>query len=319
MISSQWRHLIKGFNEVAVVPEQEWNDNTVANIPRLHKSNSIWNLQGLFIPPNDKAVVIVGASPRLKQDVEKLKECNDEFRIFCVNSALKYLLKHDIKPHYVVAMDSDDADIYDHLDVDSKDLTLIAGSSLSPRVLDHWKGAIWYLPYYGCKKELRPKVRGRLGKSIPIGGNCVNTIAVASVIVLKARILILVGTECCYEKNYYVSKDIVRNNAEPIEFNTYDVDGNPRTTTMALHTYKLWLEKFAHKAHPVVKIIDTSFGIMGKRDEKSAIYVYELSEIIRKVKEASEKKKEIIRNAKAHLLNTNVYPEQERGMSSGAC
>lgn len=318
MIKAQWKTLMRGFNESCILPTKEWNHNTKVNLKRFHASNSIWKLCGSFLPPADKTAVVVGTSPCLNRDAEKLKECDDDFRIFCVNSSLKFLLKKGINPHFVVVLDSDEGDIYKHLDVDSKNLTLIASNIVSPKVLANWKGKIWYLPYYGMKKSLHQKVRNRLGKGIPVGGNAFGTTVSMVVQLFGSRIVILVGSECCYDKLYYPSKDIAReNNAIPTEFFIKDINGKERVTTTALHTYKLWIERFAKETAPYIKIIDTSEGILGKRDEDSKIYIYELSEIIGKVKEAAKKKKEII-NANPALFNALLYPQRSRGqMPSG--
>lgn len=317
MLRGQWRQAIEAFNNNCRVPTDEWDINTEANLKRLHRANSVWNMYGCYLNPNDKAVVVVGASPCLKRDVNILKRCTRrDFSIFCVNSSLKYILEHGVKPDYVVALDSDDHDIYAHLDVDSKNLKLISSNVLSPRVLDNWKGEIIFFPYYGMKKELRPKVRNRLGRTIPVGGNTFNTTVSMAVNVFGARIIILVASEVCYAKNYYVDKNIERNNAKVTEFYVNDVDGNRRVTTTALYTYKLWLEMLAKHMHPRIKIIDTSFGILGKRDEKSFIYLYPLAEIIGKVKEAAEKKRRT--NANPVLLNAALHQQNTgREMSGG--
>jgi hypothetical protein len=241
--------------------------------------------------------------------VNALKKCTrKDFAIFCVNSSLKYLLNNGVKPDFVVALDSDDHDIYEHLDVDSKDLTLIASNTLSPRVLDNWKGKLWFFPYLGMKKELRPKVARKLGRSLPVGGNTLNTTVSMAVNIFGARIIILVASECCYEKHYYVDHKIARNNNAVTEFYVNDVDGNRRVTTTALFTYKIWIEEMAKHIHPHIKMIDTSFGILGKRDENSKIYIYKLSEIISKVKEAAEKKRRV--NADPVLLNAALCSQR---------
>ena len=269
-----------------------------------------------YLNPNDKTVIVVGASPCLERDVKALKKATRrDFSIFCVNSALKYLLDHGVRPDYVVALDSDDHDIYAHLDVDSRNLKLIASNVLSPRVLDNWKGEIIFFPYFGMKKELRRPVRNRLGKTVPVGGNTFNTTVSMAINVFGARIVILVASECCYAKDYYVDKKIVRNNAKVTEFYVTDVDGNKRVTTTALHTYKLWLEMLAKHMAPNIKVIDTSFGILGKRDEHSFIYLYPLPEIIAKVKEAAEKKRRI--NADPVLLNAALRQQNAGREVSG--
>jgi len=309
MIRAQWENSIKAFNDHSIVPEGEWEQNTAENIKRLHRSNSIWTMEGDFNPPNDRAVIVVGASPCLKRDVEKLKDCDKEdFCVVAVNSALKFMLDSGVTPEYVVALDSDHKDIEKHLDVDSKDLTLIASNVVSPRVLDSWKGKILYFPYFAVSEKYKKRLRNRLGKMIPVGGNALATMVSTAIQVWNARIIILAASECCYDKHYYPSKDIARNNAEAAEFYVTDINGKQRVTTTALHTYKLWLERLAIHVTPNVKIIDSSQGILGVG--KSYIYTYELSKIIKIVKDAIEKKKEIIKNVEGHLSDASLYQQR---------
>ena len=319
MLKQQWQGAIETFNTTMCVPTDEWDANTEANLKRLNKENSIWTLERAFVNPNDKATVVVGASPCLERDVDALKKCTrKDFAIFCVNSSLKYLLEHGVKPDFVVALDSDDHDIYEHLNVDSKNLTLIASNVLSPRVLDDLKGKIYYFPYLVMKKQLRPKVTRRLGPSIPVGGNTLNTTVAMAINIFGTRIVVLVASECCYSKHYYVDKKIARNNNPPTEFYTIDVDGKKRVTTTALFTYKIWIEMMAKHIHPHIKIIDTSFGLLGKRDENSKIYIYPLSEIIGKVKTAANKKRRV--NADPVLLDAALRSQGAgQHLSSPSC
>jgi len=84
------------------------NRNTTENLPLFKKGNSIWNLEFKYYKRRWEGNVLVGSSPCLAKDVEKLKELDDNFIIVCANSALKFLLKSGINPHYVICVDSDD-------------------------------------------------------------------------------------------------------------------------------------------------------------------------------------------------------------------
>jgi hypothetical protein len=173
----QWKSQIKGFNDGFddVKPQKEWDDNTKANLPKFNKKNSIWNLKGLYSGENgneDKAIVIVGASPCLKRDVKKLKQCDDNFIIVSVNSALRYLLDHGITPDYVVCLDSDYKDIYQHLDCDSENLTLLTANTINPKVLANWKGKVWFSAYMGVDKKYKRRLRYHLGESVPFVNIC---------------------------------------------------------------------------------------------------------------------------------------------------
>ena len=318
MLRGQFTEYVEGYNTHGKFPTKEWEKNTETNINKITKASSIWNLEGMYLPPNDKAIVLVGASPCLERDADKLKECNDFFRIFCVNSALKYLLERGIKPDFVVALDSDTPDISDHLDVDSKDLTLITTNIISPKVLDNWKGKIWFMPYYSLKdKKLKKRLRNKLGKIVPPGGNAFNTTLSFVAQIFGARIFILVASECCYDKKYYASNKIKRSNSQPVEWYIEDLNGKRRVTTNALHIYKLWLEMAAIHTQNWLKIIDTSQGILGV-DKGSRIYTYELAEVIQMIKDHTAKKREVIQYAQNIMRDAALYtPQSYRRVPSG--
>lgn len=289
----QWKRQIKFFNDgfQDIKPQQEWDDNTEANLSKLNKANSIWNLKGICSGNKEKAVVIVGASPCLKRDVEKLKQCNENFVIVSVNSALKYLLDHRIKPDYVICLDSDYKDIYQHLDCDSKDLTLIASNTINPKVLDNWKGKVWFTPYMGVNKKYRRRLRYRLGSSIQCGGNSSTYAFVIASLVWNARIVIFVANEFCFpKKNYYCSDKIAKQEKMPVVYPAQTVNGKWRYTMTSLYTYAVWMEKTCEQFKPVFGAcyIDTSFGLLGKNT--TSIQIIELTEAIKKVDGAFETK-----------------------------
>src|SRR3989304_1917101 len=103
----QWRTQIRSFNKEFAkhkIIRKEWNVNTIANMDRFNKTNSIWNLEWNYYGAKEKAMVLVGSSPCLKDDVHKLKELDEHFCIVCANSALRFLLRNGVKPHYCIAL-----------------------------------------------------------------------------------------------------------------------------------------------------------------------------------------------------------------------
>lgn len=284
----QWMHNIKTFNasfSKHSVIHKQWNVNTIANIPRFHRSNSIWRLEGQY-RDQEKAVVLVGASPRLSQDIRKLKDLDDDFRIICANSSLKYLLRNGIKPDYVICLDSDHQDIPQHLDIDRDDITLLASTVVLPSVLDNWKGPIYYIPYYSIDNELKSKVRNRLGKSVASGGNSMTSAFIIATLIFGSWTVIYVGNELCFDnkKEYYADKTTAKSETLMTRYNILDVNGNERCTTAAHYNYAMWTEKMSADLSPPGFFIDTSFGILGRGD--SVIHVMELSRAIAVVKGA---------------------------------
>ena len=286
----QWKHNIRSFNKAAFgenpVIREQWKNNTIENMHRFSKKNSIWNLEWKYYKEKEKAMVLVGSSPCLRKDVDKLKELDDNFCIVCANSSLKFLLKHGIKPHYCIAIDSDHIDIAQHLDCDNKDIILLASTVLSPKALDLWKGSIYFMPYYSIPNELKPKMRSKLGKVIPSGGNSITQAFWIVSVVFGSHTVIFVGTEYCFNdvKNYYADKKTAKQESMATICPATDVLGRERWTTPGHYNYVIWQERACSDLTPPGYFIDTSFGLLGK--DCPAIHVMELSKAIDLVKKA---------------------------------
>jgi hypothetical protein len=284
---------------------QTWSKRTRENIPRFKKKNSIWTQDFKYYGENEKAVVIVGASPSLANDVEKLKDLDDNFIIMCANSSLKFLLKNDIKPHYVVCVDTDDVDIPSHLDIpNSEKITLLASTVVCGKALDNWKGPIYYLPYYSIEKELRDKVRRRLGRAVPSGGNSMTSAFYVASIIFGSRTVIFAGNEYCFDKvkNYYADTDAAKQEKLETRFPITDVLGRERWTLPAHYNYATWTQMMCNNLAPKGHFIDTSFGILAK--DCNSIHVMYLDEAIKKVKWSF--------NMKDKLNNTKSEKEKSK-------
>ena len=328
----QWKGQIRRFNEAFAkhkIIHKQWNENTRANIKRFHHSNSIWNLEWKYYGGNEKAMILVGASPCLREDVHKLKEIDEHFCIVCANSSLKFLLKNGVKPDYVICLDSDHIDIPQHLDVNSEGITLLASTAVCPKALDNWKGPIYYMPYYSVNNKLKQRMRDRLGKGIPGGGNSMTQAFYVVSIIFGSKTVIFVANEYCFDdvKNYYADKKTAKQELLPTIYPVTDVKGRQRWTLPAHYNYVIWQEKVCNDLTPPGFFIDTSFGLLGK-DCKN-IHVMELSQAIKKVKRAfrtrdrlnaaktDEEKTKILtgllpKNEPSQVYNYNVFEHRER-------
>lgn len=272
MSEYQFRDLIKFFNdkfEESDKPQQVWSANTVANIPLIKNGNSIWTTKNMFQGEKEKCIVIVGASPKGKEDIKFLKELDDRFILIVVNSALKMVLREGIKPHYVIMVDGYDLHMTQHLDIDngeypftSKDLTLITTNASSPKAIKKWKGPIIWAPYYSIDLPLRPKIRRLLGRKSPSGGNAFSYAASMAYDVWDARMFIYIGNELCYDDKYYADKRSKWEKKDTYHFKVIDVLGRERYTNIPLYQYKVWMEKMIGEL-PHCVFIDTSDGLLG--------------------------------------------------------
>jgi SAM-dependent methyltransferase len=269
----------------AAKPQKGWSENTIENLPRIEKEDGVWTLRDSLVNDNEKAVVIVGASPCLKKDVLNLKKLDRKrFCIIVVNSALKVLLKNGIKPDYVIAMDGGDRSILDDLDCDNKDLTLLCSNNVCPKIFKIWKGKSIWIPYYSINRELRPQIRKKLGKTIPFGGNTFSSAMSLAYMVLGAKIFVLVGSELCYDEQYYAHKKSKWEESDATHFLVKDVKGRQRYTNIPLFQYKMWIEKMMTELQKECHFYDTSFGLLGTDCE--TVHVMPFKETIKEITEA---------------------------------
>lgn len=267
----QFRDMIHFFNKKFEEgdPQAAWTKATQINLPRIKKENGIRTTRNQFQGEKEKCIVIVGASPKAKEDVKFLKELDDKFVLVVVNSALKMVLKEGVKPDYVIMIDSYDPHMVSHLDIDngeypytSKDLTLITTNASSYKAIAKWKGPILWCPYYSIDPFLRPQIRKMLGRKIPAGGNSFSFAASLAYDVWDARMFIFVGNELCYDDHYYADKRSKWEKRNIVHFKVNDVKGRERYTNIPLYQYKMWMEKMMGEL-PHCVFIDTSDGILG--------------------------------------------------------
>jgi SAM-dependent methyltransferase len=239
--------------------ENIWTENTLANKETISNFDGVWTLPNCL----DKAVIVVGASPCMKQDWQFLKDLPDHYVIIAVNSILQLLLDHDIKPHYVIAVDGG-PDIPKHLNVNSgsDDVTLLACNSVSPEVFKIWHGGIKIVPYTAVKdKELKKWLKEKFGKEPPSGGNAFNNAVGIATHVMKTSIVVFMGNELSWKgKNYYADKPSFNDNT--MVFPTKGVNRRQTYTNTVLYQYKIWLEAFC-KQNNHINFYNVSGGILG--------------------------------------------------------
>jgi ubiquinone/menaquinone biosynthesis C-methylase UbiE len=297
MNQQQFSQTIKFFNdkhEEFGNPREEWTENTRQNLPRITKKSSVWNLHGLLEAENEKAVVIVGASPSLLRDMEELKKLDrNHFLVIVVNSALKPLLDNGIKPDFVIAVDGNPRSIVDDLDCDNEDLKLICSNNVCPKIFDVWKGKeIYWLPYYAVDKNVRAKVRYRIGKQIGMGGNTFSAAMAVAYLVFGAKIFVLVGSELCYDKQYYAHKKSKWEKPETSHFVVTDIQGRKRYTNLPLFQYKMWMERMMTTLSNECHFYDTSYGLLGT--DCDHVYIMPLKDANKSITDAFNMKKQVV-------------------------
>lgn len=296
MNETQFNKLIKFFNDkhLEQKPQERWDKNTLENLKRITKENSIWNLENQHL---ENALIIVGASPCLKDDVKELAKLEQSeyrklFIIIVVNSALKPCLNAGVKPDYVIAMDGNPETLVSDLDCDNENIKLIVSNNVAPEIFNVWKGKeIWWSPYYSISPKVLRKVKPILGERMMTGGNTFSAALGLGFRVFGSRIFVMVGSEHCYDSQYYAHKKSRWEKGSNLShWKVKDIKGRERWTNIPLWQYKVWIEHLTDHL-PSCHFIDTSYGVLGTDTEN--ILHMDLSEAIEKTIDAFKTAAEI--------------------------
>ncbi len=108
-IQSEMTHMISLIHSTQQV--MEWNgwsltSNVLENMPHVLVTPSALPLQYAF---QDLPAILVAAGPSLAKNVSQLKAAKGQSIILAADSALKYLLDHEVVPDFVVSVDPEEA------------------------------------------------------------------------------------------------------------------------------------------------------------------------------------------------------------------
>lgn len=79
-------------------------DNVIKNLKYIKKSNYVSEFIGKI--PEEIPVIIVAAGPSLDKNIDELKRAEGKAFIFATDTAVKYLVKHDIKFDAIITLDA---------------------------------------------------------------------------------------------------------------------------------------------------------------------------------------------------------------------
>lgn len=243
--------------------QDKWRDNVIANAPYIRRTGSAYDRFREL--GQDKACVIIGASPSLKNNYQALYDLqkDDRFILVACSSSLKFLLEKGIRPRFVLLMDGA-ADVARYINVgsQSKGITLVAACIAHPKTLKVWQGNVRFLRVATDKSFEKEYIRLTKIKDVfPAGGTQFNAAVLFSYLTLKSRILIFMGNELSYDEQYYLD----RKDEKDKQFQKYawvDIHGDIVRTNQNFIAAKLWLEDLLGRWKGVF-INATEAGILG--------------------------------------------------------
>lgn len=224
-------------------------------------------LQGLH---KGKTAVMLGASPAIEKQFDILRglQYDTDFVMIGISSGFANLLKHDIRPRYMMIADASPTikRFWEGIDMSlTKGITLIANICTSPELLDMWEGDIKFVALYTDAVVKRGKKKKKIdtiihkkyhpvngcGEMFPTLSSQYNFGTALAFGMMECPIVIFVGNELsfptndCEKDRYYPDRKDEKDNW--IRKPHIDIYGKIAYTSYMFMALKLSLEDFLGK------------------------------------------------------------------------
>ncbi|MBU2599274.1 DUF115 domain-containing protein [bacterium] len=237
-----------------------WEKNILANISYLVLNPGLNLLKDSF---KDFPAIIVSAGPSLDKNVGLLSEAKNKSLIICVDTALKTLLAHNIKPEIVVSIDPKEENFKHYQGSGIEGITLITEPVVSSQIFSLFKENLIFITSYG--HPLMMWIEDIIGSkgTFPVGGS-VATTAFSIARELGNNPIIFIGQDLSYSKDRVYSKNtfymdnwinsmdkfltletITRNYLQ--EYNLIYVKGNYEEKVLTNSQMASWAKWFSHQ------------------------------------------------------------------------
>lgn len=223
-----------------------WQKNALAN---LQSNMDSFFVSDFFGTCKDIPAVIVSAGPSLAKNIAQLKQMEDRVLIISVDTALHALLKHEIRPHFVVSLDGQELvwNKFKNLDYSQIPLVYIPVSSAKVVANHHGKKLLSFVQdaFYMEQMLRLEKHPGYL----EMGGS-VATSAFSLAQRLECNPIILIGQDLAYtgmqshiEGSAYYKEIRPEQLVEPLLIESSD--GGQVYTDSKMFSYLVWFQTYA--------------------------------------------------------------------------
>ncbi len=215
--------------------------------------------------------IVVSAGPSLDNDIETLKKEQGKAVIFAVGTAYRVLLKHGIRPDFVVVVDAHEVILKQFKDIDPAGTYLIAANFIRKEIIDQFIPRVFFYysannPYY----TLLPASQNKKG-DLFAGGSVAHT-AVDAAVKMGCNPVILVGQDLSYGTDgsrSYASGSVY--DGKSITYDDEDdfkrkgllwVKGNYDDKVLTGQTFYVFISSFEKylRQNPHVEIINATSG-----------------------------------------------------------
>ncbi|TZE82174.1 motility associated factor glycosyltransferase family protein [Calorimonas adulescens] len=239
---------------------ERWQKNVILNLPYVIDSVPFKGLINMF---KNRPGIIISAGPSLNKNIELLKEAKNKAVLMAVGTSVKALLKHNIIPDFVVAIDGSVGN-YKHFKNIEVDCPLVYDLYLYPEIVEEYKGpkiiSVSSCPY-------TPWIAKELDEDFGFinAGPTVANMAFDFARQLGCNPIIFVGQDLAYTDNKthadgttYEGQRIENPESENYIY-VDDIYGNKVLSSKAFLSFKTWFEDQIYQ-HPDRTYIDATEG-----------------------------------------------------------
>jgi len=114
-----------------------WLTNNLLNLPAIIESPGVISLFNQF---TKRPAILVSAGPSLDKNIDSLRQAQGKAVILAVDTSLRPLLAHGIRPDFVLAIDAQQITYRHFVGLETSDIFLAGVTRLPPNVLELFKG-----------------------------------------------------------------------------------------------------------------------------------------------------------------------------------
>lgn len=247
----------------------EWQENFFRNLPYIYESTPISYFKEEFksIP-----VIIVSAGPSLNKNIDLLKDLRKRAIILATDSALKVLIKHNIKAHLVFTIDGTLINYEKFTGIDYSDTPLVYNILANENSIKEQKGK---KIFYSSLQDYVYDIYKDLGIDSLMGlGGSVATAAFKMACFMGGNPVIFIGQDLSFTKERTHAEGTMHDEEiyknmwneglkEATERGYYQIKGNYEdkvTTDHAYHHFLLWFEDAIEAEKEKRKFINATEG-----------------------------------------------------------
>ena len=262
----------------------KWHDTWISNIRAnkerfgSFKDHSLGKRWNYF---ENQPCIVAGSGPSLKKTVGMLKDRPGSIGLVSCLHNFHYMEDHDARVDFYVSLDAGPVTVEEVSEGGSRseeeyweltqDKDLLCYIGTSPKLLEKWKGRVYFFNAPVPHDSFRDKVNEiePFNLWVESGGNVLGASMMAAKGFLGSQTIIFIGADFSFsneEKRTFHAWDSKYDKNIGRCMRAVDIYGNSVLTWQSYHNFKLWFDVVSQRV-PGIYINSSSAGIMGSYRE----------------------------------------------------